>query len=390
MAITKYTHTVNIDVGISTVGKILEFGKDFLDWIYTIMPGGETMTKYTQTPNVDLANRAWNTVSGTAQTGGSANTIKLATGASSTNDFYVGLQITLTGGPGSGDVKNIVAYNGSTKIATIDTNFSATPTSSTTYSIKETWVPDWLKTAYPDASSYRYVTGVLTFTHVGSQSDWVICTTYDGSTTKYGAVIIGIRNNLASGQVVYGEITRYQPDTITNAYLNHDETLTLLIADKENGYKIISKDANPSDTSGNIWYYGVIKLDAPVEVTDTNAWVMFGQNDATKTRLTRQFNGEALGQICELTCDTLIPEGSNFTKNYYNQKIPLARVWAGVADLGMRGYTTNLVIVPQSFTISNQTYIINGDNYYGLGTFDNQIQLPGGGANVGQRVLLKE
>jgi hypothetical protein len=154
--------------------------------------------------------------------------------------------------------------------------------------------------------------------------------------------------------------------------LNHDETLTLLIADKENGYKIISKDANPSDTSGNIWYYGVIKLDAPVEVTDTNAWVMFGQNDATKTRLTRQFNGEALGQICELTCDTLIPEGSNFTKNYYNQKIPLARVWAGVADLGMRGYTTNLVIVPQSFTISNQTYIINGDNYYGLGTFDNQ------------------
>jgi hypothetical protein len=132
-----------------------------------------------------------------------------------------------------------------------------------------------------------------------------------------------------------------------------------------------------------------MKLDNPVELTDANAWFMLGQNDASKTRFTRQYNAEALGQICEVTCDTLIPEGTNFTKNYYNQKIPLARVWAGVADLGMRGYTTNLVIVPQSFIISNQYYTINGDSYYGLGTFDNHIQLPGGGANVGQRVLLK-
>ncbi len=389
MAITKYIHTVNIDVGVSTTGKILEFGKDFLDWLYDNMPGGETMTKNTQVPNVDFASRSWNPVNGTAQNGGSSNSIKLATGASSTTGFYVGLQITLTGGPGSGDVRNIIAYDGSTKIATVDSSFSATPTSATTYSIKETWVPDWLKTAYPDASSYRYVTGVITFTHAASQSDWVICTTYDGSTTKYGAVIIGIRNNPASGQVVYGEITRYQPDTIDNVYLNHNETLTLLIADKSNGYKLVSKDANPSATSGNIYYFGVMKLDNPVELTDANAWFMLGQNDASKTRFTRQYNAEALGQICEVTCDTLIPEGTNFTKNYYNQKIPLARVWAGVADLGMRGYTTNLVIVPQSFIISNQYYTINGDSYYGLGTFDNHIQLPGGGANVGQRVLLK-
>jgi len=254
---------------------------------------------------------------------------------------------------------------------------------------KETWVPDWLKAAYPDSNNYRYVTGAITFTHAESQSDWVICTTYDGSTTKYGAVIIGIRNNAASGQVVYGEITRFQPDTIDNVYLNHNETLTLLIADKAGAYKIFAKDANPSATSGNTYYFGVMKLDNPVEPTDVNAWFMFGQNDATKTRFTRQFNAEALGQICEVTCDTLIPESTNFTKNYYNQKIPLARVWAGVADLGMRGYTTNLVIVPQSFIVSNQFYTINGESYYGLGTFDNHIQLPGGGANVGQRVLLK-
>lgn len=389
MAITKYIHTVNIDVGISTTGKILEFGKDFLDWLYANMPGGEVMAKNTQTPNVDLASRAWNTVTGTAQNGGSANTIKLASGASSTNGYYVGLQITLTGGPGAGDVRNIIAYDGSTKLATVDSNFSATPTSATTYSIKETWVPDWLKAAFPDSNNYRYVTGAITFTHAESQSDWVICTTYDGSTTKYGAVIIGIRNNAASGQVVYGEITRFQPDTIDNVYLNHNETLTLLIADKTGAYKIFAKDANPSATSGNTYYYGVVRLDSPIEPTDVNAWFMFGQNDATKTRFTRQFNAEALGQICEVTCDTLIPESTNFTKNYYNQKIPLARVWAGVADLGMRGYTTNLVIVPQSFIVSNQFYTINGESYYGLGTFDNHIQLPGGGANVGQRVLLK-
>lgn len=237
MTIAKYIHTVNIYVGVSTVGRIIEFGKDFLDWLYTNMPGGENMTRNTQTPNVDMASRTWNTVSGTAQNGGSANTIKLATGASASNGFYVGQQIALTGGPGSGDVRTITAYDGTTKIATVDTNFTATPTSTTTYSIKETWVPDWLKAAYPDSNNYRFVTGVLAFTHQASQSDWVICTTYDGSTTKYGAIIVGIRNNAASGQVVFGEITRYQPDTISNIYLNNNETITLMIGDKANGYK---------------------------------------------------------------------------------------------------------------------------------------------------------
>lgn len=85
---------------------------------------------------MDFASRSWNPVNGTAQNGGSSNSIKLTTGASSTTGFYVGLQITLTGGPGSGDVRNIIAYDGSTKIATVDSNFSATPTSATTYSIK--------------------------------------------------------------------------------------------------------------------------------------------------------------------------------------------------------------------------------------------------------------
>lgn len=389
MSVIKYIHTVNIDVGISTVGRIIEFGKDFLDWLQVNMPGGETMTKNTQTPNVDLANRGWNTVNGTAQSGGTINTIRLASGASSTNDYFTGLQITLTGGPGAGDVRNIIAYNGSTKAATVDADFSAIPTAATTYSIKETWVPDWLKAAYPDSNNYRFVTGVIAFTHQASQSDWVICTTFDGSTTKYGAIVVGIRNNAVSGQVIFGEIARYQPDTISNIYLNNNETITIMIGDKPNGYKIISKDANPSDTSGNIWYYGVMRLDSPVEPSDTDAWFMFGQNDSTRTRFTRQFNGEALGQVCRVMCDTLLPESGNFTKNHFSQKIPLARVWAGVADLGLRGYTSNLAVAPQSYVIGNQYYTINDDSYYGLGTFDNLIQLPGDGANVGQRVLLK-
>ncbi len=70
--------------------------------------------------------------SDTAQAGAST-TITLAAGASATNDFYKNLYIKTTGGTGSGQVRKVTAYNGTTKIATVVSAWGVTPDATTTY-----------------------------------------------------------------------------------------------------------------------------------------------------------------------------------------------------------------------------------------------------------------
>src|SRR5262249_894890 len=57
--------------------------------------------------------------SGTAQAGASS-TITLAAGASSTSDLYKGDRVKIYSGTGAGQTRTITAYNGSTKVATVD------------------------------------------------------------------------------------------------------------------------------------------------------------------------------------------------------------------------------------------------------------------------------
>ncbi len=73
----------------------------------------------------------------TAQ-GGSANTITLAAAASSTNDFYKGNFVHRN--DLNHETKLIIAYDGATKVATIDSPWKdAAPTSSTQYNILDGW-----------------------------------------------------------------------------------------------------------------------------------------------------------------------------------------------------------------------------------------------------------
>ena len=75
-------------------------------------------------------------VTGTAQTGSTSTTIKLATGASSTDDAYNGMYVTLTGGTGDGQERLITDYEGSTRIATVDAAWTTTPDNTSTYSLR--------------------------------------------------------------------------------------------------------------------------------------------------------------------------------------------------------------------------------------------------------------
>jgi hypothetical protein len=74
-------------------------------------------------------------ITGTAQTGSTSTTLKLASGASSDNDFYNGDTITITGGTGSGQTKTISDYVGSTRVATVDSAWSTTPDNTSQYTI---------------------------------------------------------------------------------------------------------------------------------------------------------------------------------------------------------------------------------------------------------------
>lgn len=73
--------------------------------------------------------------SGTAQ-GGATATITLATGAASNDDLHIGNMIELTGGTGAGQSRVITDYNGTTKVATVDSNWVVQPDNTTTYAIR--------------------------------------------------------------------------------------------------------------------------------------------------------------------------------------------------------------------------------------------------------------
>jgi hypothetical protein len=73
--------------------------------------------------------------SGTAQAGSTSTTIKLDSGASATNNVYLGTLITLTGGTGLAQTRTIVGYNGTTKVATVNRPWVTTPDATTTFSI---------------------------------------------------------------------------------------------------------------------------------------------------------------------------------------------------------------------------------------------------------------
>ena len=74
---------------------------------------------------------------GTAQAG-AAGTITLASGASAEDDFYNGLFVGITNNSPSGvdnQMRRIIDYNGSTKVATVDSDWGTNPSVASTYEL---------------------------------------------------------------------------------------------------------------------------------------------------------------------------------------------------------------------------------------------------------------
>ena len=94
----------------------------------------ETLTPSAVSGNITLTTTSSKHDSGTAQ-GGTSTTITLKSSSSSTNDYFNGLYITITGGTGAGQIRIIESYVGSTKVATVDRAWTTAPNSTSTYSI---------------------------------------------------------------------------------------------------------------------------------------------------------------------------------------------------------------------------------------------------------------
>lgn len=71
----------------------------------------------------------------TAQTGSTSSTIKLNSGASAVDNAYTGMGVQIISGTGIGQVRHISGYVGSTKVATVSTNWTTTPTNTSVFRI---------------------------------------------------------------------------------------------------------------------------------------------------------------------------------------------------------------------------------------------------------------
>ena len=112
---------------------------------------------------------------GTAQ-GGTTNTIILDSSADILTDFYTEMQVEITGGTGSGQTKNITAYNGTTKVATVDSSWATPPDATSQFAVriqKRTSVAPttarW--STFITASPYVYVCSSRTTTGTGLKVD---------------------------------------------------------------------------------------------------------------------------------------------------------------------------------------------------------------------------
>ena len=66
---------------------------------------------------------------------GTAGSITLPSYFSSVNDAYVGVNISITNGTSAGDFRTITAYNGATKTANVNQNWTVTPTTSSVFAL---------------------------------------------------------------------------------------------------------------------------------------------------------------------------------------------------------------------------------------------------------------
>jgi hypothetical protein len=127
---------VNIDTTNATTYNSTVVGKAFIRGLefdhYTSM--ADTSTYVYKAYVTDIENK---TISGNV-TAGTTNTITLVNNSltSAVANAYYGVTVSIDAGPSAGDIKRIVSYSGATRIATVDTPFTVTPTTASVATLR--------------------------------------------------------------------------------------------------------------------------------------------------------------------------------------------------------------------------------------------------------------
>jgi hypothetical protein len=191
--------------------------------------------------------------SGTAQAG-TSNTITLDAAASATSNLYVGDLLNLTGGTGAGQSRTITAYNGTTKVATVDRAWTVTPDATTTFDVL----------ASTDAPFSDI--GVL---QSATATTAVLATTASPTDGVYVGSLLTIQSGTGTGQT--REITAYVGSTNT-ATVDSAWTVT---PDATSSYAVVPQAASasaPSVTAADVWSYASRTLTGGALAVNVTQW----------------------------------------------------------------------------------------------------------------------
>lgn len=152
-------------------------------------------------------------LTGTA-TAGSTNTITLAGGASATDNVYVGLVCSITGGTGSGQSATIQSYNGTTKVATFSSTLGVALTSSSVYSIGAGVTYKPISEAFESVTIYFNSDGV--FHKITGARGTVEITIAAKTIPIYKFKFTGIYNTVTDTAIPTNTYTAFQAPVISN------------------------------------------------------------------------------------------------------------------------------------------------------------------------------
>ena len=313
---------------------------------------------------------------GTAQAGG-ANTITLNSGASTYTNYYNSMKVTITSGTGSGQSANIVSYNGTTKVATVDANWSTQPTSSSVYSLG---IP--LRNS-PASTSSRYTTYITGSPYIYNSSS--ITTTGTG---------IKIDGDLATGNksIISAQFTQVNSGGTGIHVLNDGYTQLVSI------YGIFCDTAFLAESGGtasmgncNVNFgnkglvangKGKLAMSATVDVTSAEAAFTMNLNSVTAN--------STLGITATIPYAGLIMKiDGDAAENYYSvvEATPLS---GGVTTVTFQQTIANSFSNGTSVSFYQQSQLrASGQTfeYVGAGTSINALPKLGGVANAAAQII---
>jgi hypothetical protein len=186
-------------------------------------------------------NRAATGEVGVAQAGG-ASSITLAATASSQDSYYVGWKVHVTAGAAIGDIRTVTAYNGTTKVATVDSAWTGAPVVTDTYSLyNEDTLPQYAaSTAFTspvvvtlnEYDQLRFVYTGDNSASLGTLTATVAPGTYTSAATLAAAVQTALDNAIAAA-----------PPAAYGAF-------SVVVSANTSGKLVFSLVRDPTDTEG--------------------------------------------------------------------------------------------------------------------------------------------